>query len=82
MEPTPAFTLYRELRTRHARARLSAAFSWCLSRIIHRLLSFLKFGCLREGVKPIKPDTTLCEANVIYKGNLTRTRVWGVPTHQ
>ncbi len=41
VQPTPAFTLYRELRTRHARACLSAATNGCLGRIIHKVMSFL-----------------------------------------
>ena len=38
-------------------------------------MSFLKFGCLWEGVRPITPAPTKCEANAIYKRNPTRIRV-------
>ena len=50
MEPAPSFALPGEIRTRHARACLRAASNGCLGRIIHRLMSFSKFGRLREGV--------------------------------
>ena len=49
VQPTPAFTVHWELRARHARACLGAASGGSLCAIIHRLMSFLKFGCLREG---------------------------------
>ena len=65
VQPTPAFTLDGELRTRRIRASLGAAPKGCLGRIIHRLMYFLKTWCPREGVRLISPHTTSCEANVI-----------------
>ena len=50
VQPTPAFALDGELRTRCARACFGAASNGGLGRIIHRLMSFSKFGRLWEGI--------------------------------
>ena len=71
VQPTPSFAFHRELRTRRARACFGAASNGCLGRIIDRVMSFLKFGCLREGVRPsLSLDV---ESNAgLYTGHLDR----------
>ena len=71
MQPTSSFAFNRELCTRHTRARLSAAFNRCFGRIIHRVMFFSKFGCLREEVRPILLLDVESNAG-LYTGHLDR----------
>ena len=50
VQPAPSFALHGGLRTRRARPCFGAASDGYLGRIIRKVMPFLKFGRLWEGI--------------------------------